>query len=230
MRRRGLLLCLCWDILRGMSQLLRPVVIAHHLIWVLYGHWLPNDPRGSGSCGVYSPELKELGEAHFGRKPRNEQPSREELRGFYEQATPRLKYPVFWINKALRQAVAEQVGRTCAANRYTVWGCAILRNHIHLLVRRHRDTSQIMWWNIASETARVIRCEAKLPGAGADHPVWGQRPYWVFKDSPDEVRDCVAYIEGNPRKEGLADQTYRFVQVYDGWPRGWKPRGEKALR
>ncbi|MHB1155987.1 MAG: transposase [Phycisphaerales bacterium] len=204
-----------------MSNLRHPVVIAHHLIWVLYGHWLPNDPRGSGSCGVYSPELKELGEAYFGRKARHEQPSREALRRFYELATPRLKYPVFWIDQALRQAIAEQIARSCAANRYTVWGCAILRNHIHMLIRRHRDTSETMWWNIASDTARVMREQA---GSGVDHPVWGQRPYWTFKDSPDTVRDCVGYIEGNPRKEGLADQAYPFVWTYDGWPRGWKPR------
>ncbi|MFA7235510.1 MAG: hypothetical protein WC058_01485 [Phycisphaeraceae bacterium] len=140
------------------------------------------------------------------------------MRAFYELATPRLKYPVFWMNprnEALRQAVSEQIARTCAARRYTVWGCAILRNHIHLLVRRHRDDSQAMWWNIASETARVIR---QVESLRVDHPVWGQRPYWIFKDSPDQVRDCVTYIEGNPRKEGLPDQAHPFVRAYDGWP------------
>jgi hypothetical protein len=30
----------------------RPMIIGHHLIWILYGHWLPNDLRGSGSSRV----------------------------------------------------------------------------------------------------------------------------------------------------------------------------------
>ena len=30
----------------------RPIVIAHHLIWTVYGTWLPNDPRGSGSRAI----------------------------------------------------------------------------------------------------------------------------------------------------------------------------------
>ncbi len=32
----------------------RPSVIAHHLIWTLYGHWLPNDLRGSGSTEFHA--------------------------------------------------------------------------------------------------------------------------------------------------------------------------------
>ncbi len=47
-----------------------PIVIAYHLVWTAYGTWLPNDPRGSGSAGVVSPDLAKLGELHFGaRKP-----------------------------------------------------------------------------------------------------------------------------------------------------------------
>jgi hypothetical protein len=34
--------------------MLRPIVVAHHLIWTAYGWWLPNDPRGSMSNFVSS--------------------------------------------------------------------------------------------------------------------------------------------------------------------------------
>lgn len=43
------------------------IVIAHHLVMTLYGHWLPNDLRGSGSEELRNPELEELGPIHFGR-------------------------------------------------------------------------------------------------------------------------------------------------------------------
>ncbi|HEX9660013.1 MAG TPA: hypothetical protein VGA18_06905, partial [Rhodothermales bacterium] len=46
----------------------RPSIIAHHLIWTLYGHWLPNDLRGSGSDVVRDPKLQPLGDVHQGRK------------------------------------------------------------------------------------------------------------------------------------------------------------------
>jgi hypothetical protein len=44
------------------------MVIAHHLIWTLYGWWLPNDPRGSTSRAIRNDVLRDLGELHFGRK------------------------------------------------------------------------------------------------------------------------------------------------------------------
>jgi hypothetical protein len=44
------------------------MVIAHHLMWTLYGWWLPNDPHGSTSQTIRNDILKELGELHSGRK------------------------------------------------------------------------------------------------------------------------------------------------------------------
>jgi hypothetical protein len=37
--------------------------LAYHLILSAYGFWLPNDPRGSWSFIVRSPDLREFGEA-----------------------------------------------------------------------------------------------------------------------------------------------------------------------
>jgi hypothetical protein len=44
------------------------MVIVYHLIWMAYGWWLPNDPRGSNSKNIKRDLLKELGELHHGRK------------------------------------------------------------------------------------------------------------------------------------------------------------------
>jgi hypothetical protein len=45
-----------------------PLVIAYHLVWTAYGCWLPNDPRGSGSIVVHTPDIAELGEIYRRRK------------------------------------------------------------------------------------------------------------------------------------------------------------------
>jgi len=44
------------------------IVIGHHLILHGYGHWLPNDPRGSGSEELRQDKLAGLGPIHLGRK------------------------------------------------------------------------------------------------------------------------------------------------------------------
>ena len=70
----------------------QPIVISHHLIWTLYGCWLPNDPRGSCSRTIHSDVLKSLGELHYGRK--TIQPAARDIRAFYEQAPALLKHPL----------------------------------------------------------------------------------------------------------------------------------------
>ena len=68
------------------------MVLAYHIVLTGYGHWLPNDIRGSLSHTIHSPALAELGDIHYGRKP--VQPSRAELRGFHKRAKEKLYYSV----------------------------------------------------------------------------------------------------------------------------------------
>ncbi len=196
-----------------MSQ--RPPIIGHHLIWTLYGHWLANDLRGSGSTEFYDEKFAPLGPIHHGRKPRHLQPSRKELKAFYQQAAPLLNFPVFWIDEAKRQAIGDAFAKVIADRSYTVWACAILKNHAHLVIRRHRDDALAMWNAFANAARDALR---QLADIGLEHPVWSTRPYKVFLRTPDDVRHRINYVELNPEKEGLSRQVYSFVQSYDNWP------------
>jgi REP element-mobilizing transposase RayT len=193
----------------------RDSIIGHHLIWTLYGHWLPNDLRGSGSTEFYDEKFVPLGPIHHGRKPNRLQPNRAELKNFYQQAEPLLNFAVFWIDAAKRQAIADAFVEVITARNYTVWACAILKNHAHMVIRRHRDDALTMWQTIA-EAARQKLCS--FADVGTEHPVWSTRPYKVFLKTPDEVRGRIQYVEQNPGKEGLPPQRYAFVQPYDNWP------------
>jgi REP element-mobilizing transposase RayT len=189
------------------------IIIGHHLILHGYGHWLPNDPRGSGSTGIRDEKLEDLGPVHTGRK--KQQPPHEKLREFRRAAEPLLDFELLWFDDAKRQALAESIEETIRSNGYTVWACAVMRNHIHLCVRRHRDDAKTIWGKFAEQTIAGLRLFANVPPL---HPIWSQRPYKVFLYTPDDVRRVVAYIENNPAKDGLAPQSYSFVTRYDGWP------------
>jgi hypothetical protein len=76
---------------RGSLRTHQRIVIAHHLILHGYGHWAPNDPRGSGSAQVRKSELRDMAPLHRGR--RRVQPSREALCGFKRALEPRLEFP-----------------------------------------------------------------------------------------------------------------------------------------
>jgi REP element-mobilizing transposase RayT len=187
------------------------VIIASHQILNGYGHWLGNDPRGSGSTELRNPKLEELGPIHFGRK--RIQPRRDELREFYRKAEPLLKHETLWFDEQKRRAIAEAVSRVIAERKYTVWACAVMRDHLHLLVRSHRNRSEVIWDVFATATCRAI---CSFSDVDPNHPVWSTRPYEVFCYTPDDVRRDVDYIRKNPAKSGLAPQEWEFVTPYDG--------------
>ncbi len=191
------------------------MIIAHHLIWTLYGHWLPNDLRGSGSEELRDPKFAALGEIYHGRKPATLQPTRKELREFHKQAEPLMEFPTFWIDDAKRQAIGGAIAPVVAERGYTLWACAILSNHVHMVIRRHRDDALTIWHAIAEAVRLELR---QFSDVGAKHPVLAARPYKVFLRAPDEVRGRIDYVDDNPTKEGLPSQHFDFVQSYNNWP------------
>ena len=191
----------------------RNSVLAHHLILHGYGHWLPNDPRGSGSGELRQEKFDHLGTIHKGRK--KVQPSRKELREFSQDAKPILDFEPLWFDAEKRQTIGVAFAGLVEETGYTVWACTILKNHVHLCVRRHRDDAVTTWYRFAD----VSRSELlKSDDVDDNHPVWSDRPYKVFLYTPEDVRRIVKYTEENPVKEGLPAQKWSFVKEYDNWP------------
>jgi REP element-mobilizing transposase RayT len=188
-------------------------VIAHHLIWTGYRHWLSNDPRGSGSKETRKPELDTLREIHHGRK--RVQPSKAELKSFYGEAEDLLDHDLLWFDEPARELIAAAFRDWVVERGYTVWAFAILPDHAHAVIRVHRDSGRDNWIGGANASANAIRGSGTVP---ADHPVWSSRPYTVFKRTPSEVRTAVRYVFENPRKHRLPDQRHDWVQEYDGFP------------
>lgn len=189
------------------------MVIAHHLIWTAYGWWLPNDPRGSMSHLVEADVLKQLGEIHHGRK--RIQPVSREIREFYNEATPLLKSRLLQFSPTDIQILAESFAQTILREVYTCYACAIMHDHVHLVVRKHRDQAEdmISKFQIASRVAILER-----KGREADHPVWGGCGWKVFLDTPGDIDRTIRYVEENPVKSHRPAQKWGFVSPYDGWP------------
>jgi hypothetical protein len=190
------------------------IVIAHHLIWTAYGWWLPNDPRGSTSRRIENDRIAALGELHRGRK--RIQPTSRDLSAFYERAAATLKHPLLEIHGNAVHIVAESFGGVIGAERYTCYACAIMPDHVHVLIRKHRHSAEEMI-AILQYASRWSLIEAGFrPG---DHPVWTGGGGWsVFLDHPDEIERTIPYIEANPAKIGLPAQSWPFVRPYDRWP------------
>lgn len=191
-----------------------PIVIAHHLIWTLYGWWLPNDPRGSCSETIKSDFLKPLGDLHYGRK--KIQPPSREIRAFYEDAAPLLKHPLLDLSDAGERAcVADGFADAIAQHKYTCYAGAILPDHVHLIIRKHKHTAEEMIDNLQSGSRSRLSASSLRP---ENHPTWCRSGWKVFLDHPDEVWRTIHYIEKNPIPYRLPVQQWSFVAPYDNWP------------
>jgi REP element-mobilizing transposase RayT len=193
------------------------MVVAHDLIWTAYGWWLPNDPRGSSSHEIRVERIAELGELHHGRK--TVQPYPAEIRQFYEQAGVALKHELLTFNTAETTTLATSFGEAVRKSRYTCYSCAIMPDHIHMLIRRHRDPAETMIENFQN-VSRLAILGAKR--RADNHPVWGGPGWKVFLNTRADIERVDHYIRMNPLKAGLPAQNWAFCKKYDGWmPRPW---------
>ncbi len=192
-------------------------VIAAHLVFTLYGHWAVNDPRGSGSSAFIDDKFEMLGPIHHGRKSAHAQPTPEELRSFHHKHSELLNFRTIWIDDLKRKEIAIAIEEVIKTQRYTCYACAICANHLHLIIRTHRDKANTMWDNIAENIKHRLR--HRFPDeVCANHPVISARPYKVFLKSTEDVWRCIKYIDANPTKEGLEQQHWPFVTPYNNWP------------
>ena len=191
----------------------RPIVIAHHLIFTAYGWWLPNDPRGSNSKAIRNDVIAQLGELHHGRK--RVQPASGEIGEFYREADKRLRHELMTFSERDISAIAATFEEVIIEQRYTCWACAIMPDHVHVLIRKHKHLAEEMIAVLQDHSRLRLRADGRR---AANHPVWGGPGWKVFLDHPDEVRRIVGYIEANPLKIGWPRQEWEFVKSYDGWP------------
>ncbi|MCI0641444.1 MAG: transposase [Gemmataceae bacterium] len=206
----------------------QPLVIAHHLIWTAYGWWLPNDPRGSGSHTIRNELLAEFGELHYGRKKL--QPAGKIVRQFYEQVADVLKHPLLTFDEPQRLLVGEAFAQVIEEQRYTCYACAIMPDHVHAVIRKHKHQAEEMV-DFLKEASRNLLI--KNGQRALTHPTWLAGHGWkVFLDHPDEVWRTIRYVEQNPIKIGLPAQSWSFVKPYDNWPLhpGHSPNSPYARR
>jgi REP element-mobilizing transposase RayT len=187
------------------------MVLAHHITFGMYGFWLPNDPRGSGSTRVGSWDLRRYGTATKTNSRRSVAGKPHDLNA-RRAAKKLLKYPPVRITG--RQALEISKGFALASEEanVTIHACAIMPDHVHLVIgRTSRDIEKV-------RTHMKSRATKSLRQSGLWHedqrPVWGRRGWVVFLDREAEVKRAIQYVENNPIKEGLKRQQWPFVEEY----------------
>lgn len=189
------------------------MVAGYHLIWSVYGYWLPNDPRGSTSSEVRMASIQSLGPLHWGRK--RIQPTGKEIREFQRDAHDVLKHPFLTLGQDEIELVGSVFQREIAAKDDVCYACAIMPDHVHLLIRRHREMAETMIAHL-QEATRAALIEAGK--RSQTHPVWTKGTGWKgFLNTARDFERTIKYIRENPLEIGWPEQRWTFVTPYDGW-------------
>ncbi len=113
------------------------MIVAYHSIFCGYGFWLPNDPRGSWSDFVGSWEL------FCAAGPATTCDARRSLATRRHNAATRaagklaLVYPPMRFNPRQIASIAVGFARVCTKTGCSVLACAIMPDHVHIVIRRH---------------------------------------------------------------------------------------------
>jgi REP element-mobilizing transposase RayT len=192
------------------------MVLGYHVIFGAYGFWLPNDPRGSWSDYVGAWELLRFGPATKTTETRSlAHHDHDRVRRL--AAKKALQYPAVEFSGVQARAIAQGFANYLARSKLQIWACAILPEHVHLVVGRcHLKIEQVVIQLKSAATERLIETESHpfqqilLPNGR--RPKCFARGQWApFLQSAEDILRAIHYVEQNPVKEGKKRQAWSFV-------------------
>jgi REP element-mobilizing transposase RayT len=196
------------------------MVLAYHLVFSAYGFWLPNDPRGSGSSIVLSEALREYGPATK-VTTRHSVASKPHDIALRLEAKTALQYPPVLFNDEQCRAIGRGFGEFVKRSGVIVWACAIMADHVHLVIARHRYKVEQMANLMKGAATSALLFEGLHPfqeyrdKRGKVPHCWGGGEYKVFLNTVEEILQRIRYVEDNPVKEGRLRQMWEFVTPFD---------------
>jgi REP element-mobilizing transposase RayT len=198
-------------------------MIALHLVIGAYGFWPPNDPRGSGSKSVRAQHLYDAGgpATTLASRRRSVAHVQHDI-GKRVAIKDALKFPPVRFSGVQARAVGRGIADIAAKIDLTVHAFAIMPDHMHLVVARHRLDGDELTACLKRAGTRGLNNENLHPLAefrrpnGTTPTPWGGHGWKVFLDTPDQVRQRIRYVEGNPEAAGLPRQRWAFVVPFVG--------------
>src|SRR5687768_5402121 len=112
-------------------------VVAYHVIITAYGFWLPNDPRGSWSDFVGAWELLRFGGPATKVDTTQSVAHIDHDRAHRADMKQHLQYPEAHFTGIQARAIGAGFAKAAREASYSIFACAILPEHCHLIIARH---------------------------------------------------------------------------------------------
>ena len=179
-------------------------MLASHVIFGAYGFWLPNDPRGSWSTFIGSWELFRYGRATKTTESRS-LAHRPHDYGVRMAAKRALHRPAVQFTGVQALTISRAFAGYAERSGLTILACAILPDHVHLVVGRHTiGIKQLVIQMKGEATGRLVdeglHPFAHLPRKnGAPPKCFAQGAWKVYLDTACLAGDSLC---GGESREG----------------------------
>ena len=193
-------------------------MLASPVIFGAYGFWLPNDPRGSWSEFVGAWDLFRCGGGATKTTDTRSLAGRAHDHSRRMAAKQVLKRPAVKFNGVQARAVAHGFAKYAGSSGVSIFACAVLPDHIHLVLGACRlSPTKLVIQLKGAATRELVRQD--LHPFGSDPPpakCFARSEWTVYLDTDYDVRRAIRYVESNPVKEGLRRQEWGFVAPHGG--------------
>jgi REP element-mobilizing transposase RayT len=197
------------------------MIVGYHCIFSTYGFWLPNDPRGSWSQCVASWDLFRAGgpasKLNTRRSVAAARLNQEQIQRRTLARNSLAHNPVI-LNGPQARAIGMAFSTVCALKSYRIHACAIMPQHVHLLVAHTTTDIRTVVGDYKRFATMELYRQSLHPaqnGAYSSAPVWA-RGSWCVYLQPDEVPRVINYINHNPLRGGLPAQRWNCVTPWPG--------------
>ncbi len=185
-----------------------------HVTLSFYGHWLPNDPRGSGSRYVGSNTLYRLGgKATKTESRRSVAHNPHDVCQRYK-AKEGLKFPPLELTPEQIEATGYAFGQL----KIPIHACAVTPDHVHLLIGRSSYKIDELILHLKESAVEELakrglspapRIEGTLnPHAAAT--IWSTGAWKVFLNDANHMESTIRYIQRH-----RPEQHWDFVQPFN---------------
>ena len=196
-------------------------VRAFHLILTTYGFWLPNDLCGSWSDFVRAWELYWFGGFVMKVSTRHSLARDPHDRARRKRAKEHLAREPVSFTGLQAKLIGDAFAGYAKRSQVVIHACAILPEHIHLVIGRHRRlTIEQIANQLKGAATRMIQTYdlhpfADQPYRDGSFPTPWARKWWkcFLWDEPEIVR-ASDYANDNPEKDGLPRQEWSFVTPF----------------
>jgi REP element-mobilizing transposase RayT len=196
------------------------MIHGYHVIWPAYGFWLPNDPRGSWSETVYAWELLRYGQST--KRIERTVIDPVQYARWRSEAQRALKHPPVSFSDQQILKIGLGFQSYIQKSKLSVWACSILREHVHLVLGRHKYKAEVAVNLLKGAASKQILSTQSHPmqsycrGLSRLPSMWGESQWIVYLDTEEAILNAIRYVKENPIQEVLSQQNWGFVTRFEG--------------